>query len=294
LTIGSEHIDFTAQDPTPRNLDVNWIHGSPSAKHNTDPDIQVHWYDDHTVILRQNKAINYEAPFMFLLFGNARSVLIDTGATESAEFFPLRRVVDELVDGWLEVHPRENYELLVVHTHGHGDHVAGDAQFIDRPNTELVDADLAASRAFFGFGEGDATAAEVDLGSRVLDCLASPGHHAAAVTFYDRYTGLLLTGDTVYPGRLYVNDWPAFRDTIDRLLTFAATRPVTHVLGCHIEMTNQPGIDYPVLTTYQPDEAPLQMTVAQLRAVGQAIREIGDRPARRGFADFIIWPDTSD
>jgi hypothetical protein len=26
-------------------------------------------------------AINYEAPFMFLLFGDARAVLIDTGAT---------------------------------------------------------------------------------------------------------------------------------------------------------------------------------------------------------------------
>jgi glyoxylase-like metal-dependent hydrolase (beta-lactamase superfamily II) len=291
MTSRSEQIDFTAQEPKPGNLPVSWIHGSPSAKHNTDPDIQVHWYDDHTVILRQNKAINYEAPFMFLLFGNTKAVLVDTGATESAEFFPLRRVVDDVVDGWLARHPRAGYELLVVHTHGHGDHVAGDAQFADRPDTVLIKADLAASRAFFGFGDDDAAGAEVDLGGRVVDCFASPGHHEAAVTFYDRYTGLLLTGDTVYPGRLYVRDWAAFRDTIDRMITFAATRPVTHVLGCHIEMTNQPGVDYPVLTTYQPDEAPLQMTVAQLHDLSQAIKEIGDRPARRVFADFIIWPE---
>jgi len=33
-------------------------------------------------------------------------------------------------------------------------------------------------------------------------CLAAPGHHPAAVTYYDRYSGILLTGDTVYPGRL--------------------------------------------------------------------------------------------
>ena len=33
-------------------------------------------------------------------------------------------------------------------------------------------------------------------GGRVLDCLATPGHHQAAVTFYDRYSGILLTGDT--------------------------------------------------------------------------------------------------
>ncbi len=52
--------------------------------------------------------------------------------------------------------------------------------------------------------------AEVDLGGRVLDCLATPGHHEAAVTYYDRYTRILFTGDTIYPGRLYVFDWPAF------------------------------------------------------------------------------------
>ncbi len=34
--------DFAGATPQPRVLDVRWIHGSPSAKHNTDPDIQVH------------------------------------------------------------------------------------------------------------------------------------------------------------------------------------------------------------------------------------------------------------
>jgi hypothetical protein len=61
-----------------RPLGVDWISGSMSAKHNTDPDIQVHWYDEHTVILRQNMAVNFEAPFMFLMFGGVRAVLIDT------------------------------------------------------------------------------------------------------------------------------------------------------------------------------------------------------------------------
>jgi hypothetical protein len=72
--------------PAARPLDVRWIHGSISAKHNVDPDIQVYWYDDDTVILRQNMAIDYEAPFMFLLFGRDRAVLLDTGATTSSDF----------------------------------------------------------------------------------------------------------------------------------------------------------------------------------------------------------------
>ncbi|MFF1798336.1 hypothetical protein ACFVXQ_29680, partial [Kitasatospora sp. NPDC058263] len=116
-------IDFSnlAEHAAGRSLDVRWIHGSESAKHNTDPELQVHHYDEHTVIPRQNMAVNYEAPFLFLLFGSERAVLIDTGATASPELFPLRRVVDELVARWLARHPRTGYRLLVLHSHGHGD-----------------------------------------------------------------------------------------------------------------------------------------------------------------------------
>ena len=284
----TRQVDFVSGVPEPRVLDVEWIHGSPSAKHNTDPDVQVHAYDEHTFILRQNMAINYEAPFLFLLFGNTRAVLVDTGATDSAEFFPLRRVVEDLVRHWLDEHPRDGYPLLVLHTHAHGDHVAGDVQFTDRPDTTVVGADLNSAWAYFGFTDDPDGVARVDLGDRVLECLATPGHHEAAVTYYDPHTGFLLTGDTVYPGRLYVEDWAAFGRTIDRLIGFADIRPVTHVLGCHIEMTKEPGVDYPVLTTYQPDEPPLQMSVGQLRDIRGAIDGIGDQPGRHAFPDFVI------
>ncbi|SDP51731.1 Glyoxylase, beta-lactamase superfamily II [Arthrobacter sp. ok909] len=298
--------DFTAGVPRPGDLEAAWIHGSESAKHNTDPDIQVHAYDEHTFILRQNMAVNYEAPFMFLLFGHARAVLIDTGATVSADFFPLRRIVDGLMDAWLAAHPRVGYQLLVLHTHPHGDHVAGDAQFAGRPDTVLVDAARDSAWEFFGFtdnpdggggsdggdgesdGGGTVESAHVDLGGRVLECWPSPGHHNAAVTFYDRYTGFLLTGDTVYPGRLYIQDWPAFVRTIDRLIGFCSTRPVTHVLGCHIEMSREPGVDYPIYTTYQPDEPPLQMSVDDLREIRRAIDEAGGRPGRHVSPGFIL------
>src|SRR6478609_10479896 len=121
--------------PIAKPLDVQWIHGSPSSKHNTDPDLQTYWYDENTVILRQNKAIDYEAPFLFLLFGDERAVLLDTGATASPDFFPLRRVVDELIEAWLSRNPHNGYQLLVLHTHGHDDHVAGDGQLADRAET---------------------------------------------------------------------------------------------------------------------------------------------------------------
>nr|WP_145491959.1 MULTISPECIES: MBL fold metallo-hydrolase [Streptomyces] len=277
--------------PRPRELDVRWIHGSPSARHNRDPEIQVHAVDEHTVVLRQNMAVNYEAPFLFLLFGDARAVLIDTGATASAEFFPLRRVVDELVEDRLARHPRPGYHLLVLHTHPHGDHTAGDGQFADRPDTTVVGAGLATAWKYFGFDQDPAAVARVDLGGRVLECLATPGHHPAAVTFYDPWSGFLLTGDTVYPGRLYLQDRAAFARTIDRLIEFCERRPVTHVLGCHIEMTTEPGVDYPIRTTYQPDEPPLQMTTGHLHEIRAALDEIGDRPGRHAFPLFVICPD---
>jgi len=59
LTPDAESIHFRPLEAENqvRPLGVGWIHGSVSAKHNTDPDVQVHWYDEHTVILRQNMAI---------------------------------------------------------------------------------------------------------------------------------------------------------------------------------------------------------------------------------------------
>lgn len=275
-------------------LDVQWIHGSPSSKHNTDPDLQTYWYDENTVILRQNKAIDYEAPFLFLLFGQERAVLLDTGATASPEFFPLRRVVDALIESWLARNPRSDYELLVLHTHGHGDHVAGDDQFTDREDTVLIDADKEIAWKFFGFTTDADAIRPVDLGGRVLKAFATPGHHAASVTFYDPWTGILFTGDTVYRGRLYIVDWAAFSDSIDRLIEFCETHPVTHVIGCHIEMTREAGVDYPVRTTYQPDEPPLEMTVAHLRAIRSALDEVGVEPARRAFDEFILWPEDDE
>ena len=286
------NIDFADGAGVP-NMDVAWIHGSEAAKYNTDPDIQVHACDEHTYILRQNKAVHYEAPFMFLLFGAAKAVLLDTGATANPGFFPLRRTVDEIIDGWLAEHPHPgDYGLLVLHTHGHGDHTAADGQFTGRPSTVLVGAARDAVWPYFGFDTEPESVAEVDLGGRVLDSLGTPGHHNAAVTFYDRYTGILFTGDTVYPGRLYVFDWPAFARSIDRLAGWCAQRPVSHLLGCHIEMTRTPGQDYPVGWTYQPDEPPLQLTPDHLAQIQSTLKAHDGEPGRYVLPEMIITPDS--
>jgi glyoxylase-like metal-dependent hydrolase (beta-lactamase superfamily II) len=248
----------------------------------------VHRYDSHTYVLRQSKALTAEAPFLYLLFGNDRAVLLDTGAAKQTTGNPLRETVDGIIDAWLEEHPRADYRLVVAHTHGHLDHVAGDGQFADRPATTIVDREPAAVQAFFGFRTWPDQTVELDLGGRVLQLTGTPGHQRAALTIYDPWSGFLLTGDNVLPGRIYAFDFPAYLDSMERTVAFAATRQITHVMGCHVEMTNEPGRDYPAGCTYQPDERPLQMTVEQLIAVRDAARSIKGEPGAHTFDDFVI------
>jgi glyoxylase-like metal-dependent hydrolase (beta-lactamase superfamily II) len=289
-------IDFLAGSPVAGSLDVAWIHGAPSKRAAADPPIQVHHYDAHTVVMRQSKSIHYEAPFLFLLFGNDRALLLDTGATADPGRFPLRMTVDGLIAEWLSRHPRDRYELVVAHTHAHGDHIAGDAQFAGRPDTTVVAHSVESVRHFFGLADWPAQVAPFDLGGRVLEATGSPGHHLAAITVYDAWTGFLLTGDSVLRGRLYVDDHAVFLASVERMVEFASTRPVTHVLGCHIEMTGTPGRDFPIGATYQPDEPPLQLTVDQLTSVLDATAAIGARRGVHVFDDFIIYnePRTLD
>ncbi|MGH3498200.1 MAG: MBL fold metallo-hydrolase [Nocardioidaceae bacterium] len=282
-------IEFGAGPPVSGDLEVSWFPGSKPGRRIEGPLIQVHRHDPHTFILRQSKEVSFEAPFMYLFCGNERALLLDTGASEQPARFPLRATVDDILGDWLSRHPRGAYPLVVLHTHGHRDHVAGDWQFLDRPATTVVDRDLAAVQAYLGISRWPEEVVRLDLGGRVLEMVGIPGHHPASIAAYDPWTGFLLTGDTVYPGRLYVADFPAFLASLDRLVAFCEVRPVSHVMGCHVEMRRTPGRDYPIGCTYQPDEADLPMTVAQLTAVRDAARTVADRPGAHRFDDVIIF-----
>jgi hydroxyacylglutathione hydrolase len=283
-----EAIDFLSDAPVEGSLDVMWIHGSPS-KGQPDPPIQVHRYDEHTLILRQSKDVSFEAPFMYLFFGNDRALLLDTGATADAKRFPLRETIDGLIRDWLVKHPRERYGLVVAHTHSHRDHIAGDGQFVSRPQTEVLKTGLDAVSSFFGIPDWPEGKGVADLGGRILEVFGAPGHHITGICIYDPWSGLLVTGDNVYPGRLYVSDFPAFVASLNRLVAYCERGAVSHVMGCHIEMTRVPRRDYPFSTKYQPDEPPLQMTVNQLVAVRDAAVSVADRPGAHVFDDFIIF-----
>ena len=281
-------MDFEHGAPVEGDFDVAWDHGVPRQAPHVGPLIQVHAYDEHTVILRQSKTTSYEAPFLYLLMGHDRAVLFDTGATADPEKFPLRDTVDRLLAEWQERNARPDHHLVVAHSHAHGDHVAGDEQFAGRPETTVVGRGLTSVREFFGFSSWPEEVVTLDLGGRILEVTGIPGHHRTSIAVFDPWTGFLLTGDSVYPGRLYAEDMPVFVASAERLVEFAATRPVRHVMGCHIEMTRTPGRDYPLGTTYQPDEPPLQMTPDRLLAVRDAAHVAAKRPGMHVFEDFLI------
>ncbi|GMA24960.1 hypothetical protein GCM10025864_27190 [Luteimicrobium album] len=280
--------------PVPATFPDRWAVAAPVAGDTTP--IEVHALEDDTVLLRQSKRSNHEAPVLALMFGSERALLLDTGATADPTAFPLRTTVDALVADWLGRNPREDYGLVVVHSHAHGDHVAADGQLADRPGTVVVGKELADMQAFFGLGEPGSDDDEVafDLGDRVLTVLATPGHHPTAITLFDPRTGILWTGDSVYPGRLYVDDRRAFATSTARLAAFAADHAVTWVVGAHVEAKREPRTEYPLAARSQPDEAPLALATDVLTEVADAAAELAlTRPGRIVRDRFTVVDVTS-
>lgn len=207
---------------TKLDLDARWYAGTESGRRGAAPPIQVHAAAPDTVLLRQSIKTNFEAPFLYLLFGEDRAFLLDTGATADAAAFPLRAAVDILMNDWLRAHPRDGYELIVAHSHAHGDHVAGDGQFTDRPRTRVVGHSAAEVASFFGIAHWPRGRARLNLGGRVLEVIPTPGHYPSAVAINDVATGMLPTEDTVHPGRPSAQNFPAFQDSMRALCDFSA------------------------------------------------------------------------
>src|SRR5690606_9602872 len=130
-----------------------------------------------------------------------KALLEDTGAGEADS----ATIVMDLLARWARRNNRpEPPPLIVLHSHGHGAHTAGDAGFRNRPNVQFVAAEVPALKAAFGIEQWPTQIVPIDLGGRVIDLIPIPGHDAASIALYDRQTAVLLTGDSFYPGRLYV------------------------------------------------------------------------------------------
>lgn len=246
----------------PGSMDVHWNEGSPDCAKNPQPPLQVHAYNHNTYILRENLCSTFEAPFVYLLIGSEKALLIDSGDVADPNRMPLAKTVMQL----LPEAGKFKLPLLVVHTHRHLDHRAGDPQFEHQPNVQVVGYDIESVKKFYHFTLWPEGMAEIDLGSRTVDVLPTPGHNETEVSFYDRNSGLFFSGDFLLPGRLLIDDAGADLASARRAAAFLSNRPVTFILGGHIEM-NTRGQLFPWESTYHPDEHVLQVTKHDLLAM---------------------------
>ena len=148
---------------------------------------------------------------LYVYEGTDRALLLDTGFG----LLDLKKLVGELCPG---------KEILVVNTHGHGDHQNGNNQF-DRvhvgrfdepfsheevigerrthliesffrnnPRTEGLDENAwepGPCRCVMPLRDGDV----IDLGGICLEVLETPGHSLGSICLLDRANGFLFTGD---------------------------------------------------------------------------------------------------
>lgn len=126
--------------------------------------------------------ITEEGVYMYLVEGDDRALLIDTGFGRG----DLAGLVASLTA----------LPVTVVNTHVHPDHEGGNGQF---PRVHLHSADMYLSR----FREGPCSLVQVGegyifhLGNRSLMVLENPGHTPGSISLWDAQAGILFSGDSL-------------------------------------------------------------------------------------------------
>jgi glyoxylase-like metal-dependent hydrolase (beta-lactamase superfamily II) len=316
---GGNDAQSSSSDLDSVQLPAEWPnHGSQDCRNhtNSDPAIFKFKYDENTFILRENKCFNFEANFIYVLFGHDKVLLQDTGSipqgfsqSQFAQGFPLRSTVEGIITDWLAAHPnadgsprtRDTIELLVTHSHSHGDHVSGDFMFKDGSGNPFPHTQIAGLRpnqvaSFWNIPNWPNGEASLDLGGRQLDVIPIPGHEPSHIAVYDHNAHLLLSGDSLYPGHLFVQDWTQYRASMQKMDTWVHAkdasgnplRPITYVLGNHIEKKPSTGEAsfYPYPSWIQDPERKLELFDTDVTKLSQQVQALGaEDPGREVFMD---------
>ncbi len=191
-----------------------------------------------------------EETIAYLITGQERALLFDTGMGIA----DIRNITAGLT----------NLPIVVLNSHTHDDHVGGNWEFqtiygMDtdftrqnaRGSREDAQAEIAQGEICCSLPPGfDPSSYQtrpwkitryirdgerLELGGRTIEVLATPGHTPDAISLLDRSNGLLFTGDTYYPGPIWIyrpeTDLDAYARSIRRLANLAPQ--VKLVLGAH-------------------------------------------------------------
>lgn len=125
----------------------------------------------------------------FLLRGTERAALIDTGMNTP----DAKKMAEQLTD----------LPLILINTHADPDHISGNCEFDE---FYMSPAEEANYRAHGGQGklipvcEGDV----IDLGGRELRVIDLPGHTPGSIALLDESTRVLVSGDSVQNGDIFM------------------------------------------------------------------------------------------
>lgn len=199
---------------------------------------------------------HWEHTHSYLLTGNNSALLIDTGLGIDN----IKREVRKLTD----------LPIKVVTTHFHWDHVGGHDLFDDiyvhsgdlkwfekglpiplEAIKEEVIKDVDKDRLPIDFDinkytlfNGKPTRVledndRIDLGSRFVEVIHTPGHSPGHICLHDKERGYLVSGDLIYKGILYANypstDPIKFRESIEKLYK-NKLREIKKILPSHHDL----------------------------------------------------------
>ena len=161
----------------------------------------------------------FEEVISYLIVGSQRAILFDTGMGISN--------IKAVVEGVTKI------PVSVVNSHTHNDHVGDNWRFSDiygmptdftrnnaKGSTADAQAELAPGQICGSLPPGfDARfyrtrpfhishwlhdGEKIELGERTIEVIAVPGHTPDSIALLDERNGLLFTGDTFYPGPIYL------------------------------------------------------------------------------------------
>ncbi len=211
-------------------LDAPWL--SPNNCDAVADPIRIETLDEVTFILRESPCVDREAPFMYLLIGTERALLVDSGTQDGV--FLVEVVGQKLAESGLVF-----ADLTVAHSHSHLDHRSGDKALAEA-GARVVGPTVQEVREFWNLGAWPEGVASLDLGDRVVEVLPIPGHNDNSIALFDHGARVLLSGDSLIRGKINVNDLSAFRLSVVRLSHFIDDVDPRVILGGHLERANVP------------------------------------------------------
>ena len=134
--------------------------------------------------------------------------------------------------------------------------------------------------------------AEFDLGHRLLEVIATPGHEAAHIVIYDPQTRVLLSGDTLLAGHVLIplDEFQTFRRSVKRISDHLQGKELRAILGTHVEMSQKPGEGFDFDATSHPGEHVLELPASALNELETALDSMQANPHHEAHGEFIIEP----